>query len=215
MKLLYSIKQKGRIIALLSIFLAIEILSNSSQTENVQQLDMTINEIYADRLIAQDLLFKMANSIDEQKMMLLGKNNQESTVKVIDQSAGKIYGFISSYDKTKLTADEELIFGKLKTKIGELNAFVAANKNQLLLPYVKSQYILQLDAVSNDLTSLSEIQVSRAKDLKTDSLKIVSFSAIIHELNWALSIITVLCIAALVFASKSIVSTFPQREQLN
>lgn len=201
-------------IVLLSFLLLIEILSNSSQTENVQHLDASINEIYADRLLAQDLLFKISERINRQKTSLLTEISNDSLISSMNVNFKEIEGFLNAYDKTKLTKEEAIIFGKLKTETASLKKMITKCGNgQLFLNNLKDQYSQQLDSASVMLYSLSEIQMTRSKELRADSYKTLSFSGIINELNWTLSIIIALVIFAIVLASKSIIPKIP--EQLN
>jgi hypothetical protein len=212
---MYNIKEKGKFILLLCALLLIEIFSTNSQTQNVQQLDSTINEMYSDRLIAQDLIFKMAENIHQQKTILFAKYDQDSINRALNHHFEKIAGFINSYDKTALTNDEANLLSSFKTKISRLSSITLnANEDQSVL-YKKDKYNVQLDLLLLDLNRLAEIQVSRSGHLKDDSHKIVSFSNIINELNKALMIITALGIAAMALTSKSIVPRFPQQERLN
>lgn len=200
-------------IVLLSFLLLIEILSNSSQTENVQHLDASINEIYADRLLAQDLLFKISERINRQKTSLLTEISNDSLVSSMNVNFKEIEGFLNAYDKTKLTKEEAIIFGKLKTETASLKKMVTKYGNGQLFLNLKDLYSQQLDSASVMLYSLSEIQMTRSKELRADSYKTLSFSGIINELNWTLSIIIALVILAMVLASKSIIPRIP--EQLN
>ena len=216
MKLMYNIKEKGKFILLLCALLLIEIFSTSNQIQNVQQLDSTINEMYADRLIAQDLIFKMAETIHQQKNILFADHDQDPINRALEQRSEKITGFINAYDKTALTTDEATILVGFKTKISRLTSMMLnANEGKSDLYKAKDAYNAQLDLLLADLNRLAEIQVSRSGYLQKDSHKIVSFSNIINELNKALMIITALGIAAIALTSKSIVPKFPQQERLN
>src|SRR6218665_2755340 len=195
MKLIYNIKQKGRLILLLLFFLVIEFVSSSSQKENVQQLDTAINEIYSDRLIAHDLIFRMSEVIHEQKDVLLTANDQDSAAKLLSQGFDKINYHIRVYNKTHLTRDEALVFARFKAKIEALSKTVSrVGQDHIDADQEKKELIAQLDSVAVYLSELSGIQLDRSEDLREDSHNIVSFSCVIEQLNWALFIVTSLCI---------------------
>lgn len=216
MKLLYNIKEKGRLVVLLIIFLIIEILSNHSQTDNVSKLDTAINEIYSDRLMAQDYIYKISENIHSQKVFLLNRNPSNVLNKLLNRNFNEIKSHIINYEKTSLTNPEKILFDKFKSQITGLYGFLGDKSQQILLnDNTRNIYITQLDSLSDKLKGLSEIQISRSAIIKNDSIKIVSFSSIINQLSSVLLIITTLYIIAIVFTSKSVSSKFHQQEHLN
>lgn len=214
MNILYNLKSKSKIVLYLCAFSFLEILTNSSQTDNVQQLDTSIDEIYSDRLVAQDILFKISNNIYEQKCLLLDHATTDSVMAAIHTNTAEIFDHLSLYDKTELTTKEEIIFKKLKIQVSELDHFSLTN-DPLLAGKTNKLYYKELDAISSSLDALSKIQMNRGKRIMMEAGKVLSFSVIINELNWALLIIMSLFMLSILYASKSVASEFHQNEKLN
>lgn len=213
MNLLYNIKHKGRLIIILMLFVIIEIVRIISQKETVQQLGDSINEIYSDRLIAQNLLFKISNNINEQRLLVL-ENNNDTIDRLLKRNIVSTIDYLKAYSRTELTNKEDSIFKKLKLEITELNRFFLS-RDLLQNNVSKSVYFVHLGSVFGYLNNLSNIQISRGETLNTGANKTISFSNIINELDWVLIIVTALIILSIILVSKSIVSKFPQYEQLN
>lgn len=216
MKLPYYIKQKGRMVFLLSFFLLIDILSNNSQIDKIKHLNTSIKEIYMDRLIAQNLIFKISEVINKQKIYLLSETNQDSLLIYMNVSFNAIQSLLKEYDKTKLTIEESTALNELKIKVSALNIyFLKLYNSQHPFYNLKQNYFEQTKVISTILINLSEIQLSRGNDLKIDSSNTLSFAGIINHLNWALSFIISIAILYTVLAAKSITSKINQQEQLN
>lgn len=216
MKLPYYIKQKGRLVFFLFFFLLIDILSNNSQIHKIKHLNSTINEIHADRLIAQNLIFKISEEINNQKIYLLSETNHDSLLMYMNVSFRHLESLLKDYDKTKLTIEESLALSKLKVKVRALNMYFLKLYNTEYPFYsLKQNYLEQTKGISTILINLSEIQISRSNDLKIDSSNTLSFAGIINDLNWALSFVISLAILFTVLATKSITSKINQQQQLN
>lgn len=214
MNILYDLKSKGKIVLYLCAFSFLEILTNNSQTDNVQQLDTSIDEIYSDRLVAQDILFKISNNVYEQKYLLLDHAPNDSVIAAIHANTAEIFKHLSLYDKTELTPKEAIIFKELKVKVSELDRF-SLTGDPLLADKTNKLYSKELDAISNSLGALSEIQMNRGERIMMEAGKVLSFSVIINELNWALLIIISLFMLSILYASRSVASGFHQNERLN
>ncbi|MCC6690882.1 MAG: MCP four helix bundle domain-containing protein [Bacteroidia bacterium] len=207
---LYSLKQKGRVIILLSFFLIIEILINKNQTENVRDLNTSINEMYSDRLLAQDIIFKIAERINQQRIIMLTEVDQMIVIKHIEANTKRVDSLLIAYGKTKLTNDETLIFDNLKQHVSMLHSFIlksdvgnSSEKN------FKTEYIKQLDSITDIFNSLSEVQLSRSNELREKSIKTLSSSGAIGQLSHIISIVIAFCILIIVFVSKSIIPEPP------
>lgn len=216
MNFLYHLKEKGKFVLLLLILLIIEILSSNSQSENVSKLNIALNELYSDRLIAQDYIYKISETIHLQKEFLLNKPSSDMLNETLNRNTTEISKHLNNYEKTSLTKSEASIIKKFKSRFKGLNIYSTSNPAHLLSSSpIRKSYITQLDSLSTDLKKLSEIQISRGLDLKNDSIKTVSFSNIINQLSSVLFIITGLYIIAVVFTSKSTLPKFQQQERLN
>lgn len=216
MKLPYYIKHKGRLVFFLSCFLLIDILSNNSQINKIKHLNNVINEIHSDRLIAQNLIFKISEVINKQKIYLLSETNLDSLYIYMNITFRDLASLLKDYNKTQLTNEESIVLSELKVKISTLNIyFLKLYNSQYPFYSLKQNFLEQTKGISAILINLSEIQISRSNDLKIDSSNTLSFAGIINDLNWALSFVISLAILFTVLATKSITSKINQQQQLN
>lgn len=208
----YHIKQKGKIALLLLVLVIVELLSDNSQSKSISQLGDAFNEVYSDRLIAQDYIYKITENVHEQKYRLLKQTDSAFNNKILAISNTEIINILKQYEVTKLTSKEEKTLLKLKGKIHIMQKFATGMRFSDNTVHLYTGYI---DAVSDNLKTLSEIQVERSREINGDSIKIISFSTIIDQLNLAMLIVMGLLIQVIVFTSKSLYPKAYQNKYLN
>jgi hypothetical protein len=144
------------VLGILIVFVLI-LSTNIIDRENFLRVKAAIITIYEDRLIANDLLFEMLESVQEKEIatatvdsiFFLEKNPLiNKNIKV----------FVSKFQQTKLTSEEETIFEKLKDNIEKLKitevAFVESKFSK------KTALLNQISKVKKNLHALSKIQLN-------------------------------------------------------
>lgn len=144
------------VLGILIVFVLI-LSTNIIDRENFLRVKAAIITIYEDRLIANDLLFEMLESVQEKEIaaatvdsiFFLEKNPLiNKDIKV----------FVSKFQQTKLTSEEETIFEKLKDNIEKLKitevAFVESKFSE------KTALLNQILKVKKNLHALSKIQLN-------------------------------------------------------
>lgn len=216
MSLFYRNTQRAKLALLLLILFIAELLGSTSQSNNISELDTTFNEVYSDRLVAQDYIYKMTEEIHRQKYFLLNHPDGNALNRSLHDGCAEIKTVLKQYEGTKLTREEKKSLQKLKSTIESLDLQAQGKAGVAGLSVAEvAVYNEQFDLALGSLKQLSEIQMSRSLDLKGNSAKIVSFSNIIEQMNWVVVIITGLLIQVIVFASRSTYSRFKQNECLN
>lgn len=214
MNILYAIKQKGRITLLLLALGALELANCNAYNRNIAEMGNSVSEVYADRLMAQDYIYKLSARIHERKWALHENSNaQPDGVSLPEAQSLSILTLLRDYEKTKFTPEEKIRYEAFRANIFKMlslqqrygNAVEAPEKNAILRSYRAS-----LDLSLQQLEQLSGIQMQRGKHILADSQKIVSFSFLLNQLDWVLIFITLAIIMALIFATKS---TFPKQFQ--
>jgi|GEM_PF-3686511 hypothetical protein len=214
MNILYAIKQKGRIILLLLALGALELANCNAYNRNIAEMGNSVSEVYADRLMAQDYIYKLSARIHERKWALQeSRNTQPDAVSLPGAQSLSILALLRDYEKTKFTPEEKIRYEEFRANIFKMlalqqryaNTGQAAEKNAILKSYQAS-----LDLSLRQLEQLSGIQVQRGKHILSDSQKIVSFSFFLNQLDWVLIFVTLMIIMALIFATKT---TFPKQYQ--
>lgn len=179
----------------------------------MQQLDESVTEIYKDRLIAQNLLFKISNSINQQKILTLAQPS-DSVGRLFQLNISEMEGYIEGYEKTKLTKKEDSVFLALKEKTEALKEL---ESNPSFLRQENAVKLLSghLSDISGYLSQLSDIQIKQGEIINTGAHKTIIYSGILNDLDWMLIVITSILILAAIFVSKSIIARLPQKGQLN
>lgn len=219
MNLLFHIRQKGKIALLLLAVILLEIFCSHTYTNNIIQMGNSFSEVYSDRLIAQDYIYKLSGILHKRKYSLAHHPISDNEIHALFSDYGlRISLLLNKYEKTKLTDDENILFHEFKNNILLMlnleQKYIASNNKDVKNNLLKQQYKL-LNLSIEQLDKLSAIQLARGKNLNEASQKIVSFSALLNQFDWALVIIIGLTIQALIFASRSSIAKHPQNQYLN
>lgn len=206
MNIHYAIKQKGRIILLLIVLGALKLANGNAYNQSIADMGDSVSEVYADRLMAQDYIYKLSAKIHERKWAMQEAMSAGSNSAILPATQSlSILALLRDYEKTKFTADEKMLYDEFRANLFHmislqqrytLTDLTSAKQNIL------QSYRASLDLSLQQLEGLSGIQMQRGEDIHADSQKIVSFSSILHQLDWALIVITLMIIMALIFASR-------------
>lgn len=217
MNILYNIRHKGRITILLIAVFFLVVLSSNTYNEKINQMGKLFSEMYSDRLIAQDYIYKFAKILYDRKMKLVNQNVEGIDEAFKNDELG-ISLFLTNYEKTKLTKNENIQFQEFKKNILLMVCFeqkYLISTNKELKIHLLKLHEKSLNTSLVQLDKLTEIQISTGKKLNEASRKIVSFSTLLNQFDWALIIIIGLIIQVIIFTSKSSVPKKPQNEYLN
>ncbi|MES2592939.1 MAG: MCP four helix bundle domain-containing protein [Bacteroidota bacterium] len=218
MNIFYSIRHKGKLAVLLLAVVLLEISSSNLYTDNINQMSDSFSELYADRLIAQDYIYKLAEILHKRKYTLIQQNNENTELNNLShKDKTEISLLLNNYEKTQLTPSENALFKDFKNNLSSLMAmdqrFTKSSNNNLKQYSEKQNNLLTLSL--EQLEQLSEIQLSRGKNLNETSLKTASFSNLLNQFDMAIVIIIGIAIQAIVFASTSTIPKSPQNHLLN
>jgi len=212
----YNIRHKGKIALLLFVLICLEILNAVSHKNNISEMGEACSSVYQDRLVAQDYLYKLEGQVYHRKLAI--EKDAETDQPAMERQNRQSLEIIAGYEKTKLTAAEKELLDQLKQQLQA----VFALETQLMAqpatdrkPGLLKQYEEQTDALLKNLHALSDIQIAEGRHLTDNSMKLVQFSTVQNQFNWALILIIGIVIQALVFASRSTLPRLPQNEQLN
>lgn len=215
MNILYAIRHKGKIVLLLFALGSLIIANCHAYNQNIAEMGDSVSEVYADRLMAQDYIYKLAGKIHERKWSL----SEHVDAPALPGTHGlSILSLLRDYEKTKFTAAEKIVYEEFRINIFKMIALqqrYGSTENSLTKQAVLQSYKTTLDASLQQLEKLSEIQMQRGKNINANSQKIVSFSSLLKQLDWALIFIILTIIMAIVFATKSTFSRQFQNHLLN
>jgi len=220
MNVLYTIRHKGKIALLLLAIIFAEIYFSYAYSSNISQIGESFSEVYADRIIAQDYIYKMSNILSKRKKIVFKNPTTDNLKKdlIFDDYGLKISWILANYEKTKLTTNEKLLFDKFKINVFSMIALekkYASESNHLVSnEFYRVRNNLLKESITQ-LDKLSEIQIVRVKDLNETSQKTVSFSSLLNQFDWALLLVILVSIQILIFTSKSSRPKLPQNQYLN
>lgn len=217
MNILYNIRQKGRVTILMILMFFLVAFSSYTYNDNIGQIDDLSSEMYSDRLIAQDYIYKFEKILCQRKLMI-AEQNATNIDDIFKHDRGSILVLLNNYEKTKLTKNEIIQFQELKKNVllmmnFELKYLLGGNK------YLKSRMLkLQSESLNislKQLDKLAETQMSIGKQLNEASKKIVTFSTLLNQFDLAIIIIIGLIIQGIIFTSRSAVPKNAQNQFLN
>jgi len=160
------------ILGILLIFVLI-IATNLIDKNNFVRVRDSVVTIYEDRLVANDLIFEMLESVHEKELALL--RSDTGFFKTQNSKLNKnIQNLIIRFEETKLTTEEAKVFDDLKANIDNLiqaeGQFIDSNSTD------NTKVVDQIDNLKENLHDLSKIQLnegSRQMSISKNALETV------------------------------------------
>lgn len=144
------------VLGILMVFVII-VTTNLIDRNNFLRVKDSVTTIYEDRLIANDLLFEILKLVQEKEVAVALSDSTFFSVqnKVLD---GNILGFMSRFEQTKLTTEEQKVFSDLKNNFETLarseTAFIQSGFEE------KESVFGHVRTVKKNLYDLSKIQLN-------------------------------------------------------
>ena len=221
MKWAYSIEQKMKAAMTLTVIFVFLFIKNVSDKRHFNELGDSFSAVYEDRLLAESYIYEMSNHLSRKKLLVDDCNTKDELNQIkdkMDAHNNAIHSLISSYEKTKLTPTEEVLFKDFKKKIADGLTLEKKHIHQsdITLPENSRQILDEaFYGVLNTLNHLSNIQISEGAKLNKTSQKIVLGSASDTHFELTLLIVLGTIILTLIFTSNSTMPKTPQNPSLN
>lgn len=191
MKWIHNVRNKSAAsVALLSLCLLV-LFSNHIDRDHTNNVKKSITTLYEDRLVAETYILTMTSDIYKIKEVLNAADHGDNK---IGSLISEIREVSNAYLKTTLTASEELKFVELMKIVNEFETSHLKN-NEL-----KSE---NADKALALLSELSAIQLEESKVIMNQAQTLYSSGEISTQFAFAVMIIILLVLQALVFTSKS------------
>ncbi|WP_020535311.1 MCP four helix bundle domain-containing protein [Lewinella cohaerens] len=172
-------------LGILSVFFII-LATNLIDRKNFNIVKNSVETIYADRLLAQDILLDLSKLTWEKELAQIKYERSQFENKNIIINT-RIDELINLFAVTKLTPKEKVIFEQLKKNFISLKEY---ELNEIELPSPKFSEYLAL--VKDNLDDLSEIQIEEGKrELFQSKRAIASVDLFTHLEIYALIIIAI------------------------
>lgn len=196
-------------------------IKNVSDKRHFSELGDSFSAVYEDRLMAESYIYELSNHLSRKKLLVDDCDTKEEIVQIKDkikEHNQAISSLIVSYEKTKLTPTEEVLFKDFKKKIDQ--GLALEQKHIYQAEFSNAANVKQiLDeafyGVLNTLNHLSNIQITEGEKLNKTSQKIVLGSASDTQFELTLLIVLGTIILTLIFTSRSTMPKTPQNPSLN
>lgn len=175
------------VLGILSVFFII-LATNLIDRNNFRIVKNSVETIYADRLVAQDIIFDLSKLAWEKEVAYRRGDSAQFQSKN-NTINNRIEEFIHLFATTQLTAKEEIIFEKLKNNFVSLKKYeLALLDNELAALDFENQLVL----IKDNLDDLSDIQLEEGRrELFESKRAIKSIDLFTHLEIYALIIIAI------------------------
>ncbi len=198
MKWTYSIKNKlAASGALLSLCLLV-LFSNYIDRDHTQNVKNSISTLYEDRLIAEGYILKMTSGVYQIKEAINADMNDANKGNTVNNLLLNIKEISNAYKKTKFTDVEKKKADELLNTLRELEP-----------PYLNNTQI-KLESANKALgilNELSAIQLEESKQIMDSAETLYLSGKTSSQFVFAIIIIILLVLQALVFTSKTLIPT--------
>ena len=168
--------------------------TNLIDRQNFMIVEASIETIYADRIVAQDIIYDMSKQIGEKEIFYATAEPNA----VAQSSAGinqKLSDYITLFTDTKLTPKEEIIFNRFKKAFADLKSTEASlASGQKTVAQLKTN----LTSLREYLDELSDIQVQEGKKELYESKKALGSAHLFTQLEIAALIIMAILIQIII-----------------
>lgn len=211
MNFLFNLKHKGKISLILLLFVIFEIVKSTMYKSNFSELSSSFSEVYSDRVLAQDYIFKLSDKIHERQKLIINnfQTSENLNQQLLIRNKNELIRLLNLYSKTKLTTLERQIFVEFEKNIFELEKLeqrVLLNGLTINSQDTKTVHLKMIEKVLTQLHQLSYIQISEARLLNENTQKLNNKSKTLNHFEWFLIIGIAICIQAIIFSSKTLVS---------
>lgn len=183
------------------------LFSNYADQKHTNNVKNSISTLYEDRLVVEGYILKMTVDIYEIKQALhLSGQHDEPSASRVTALLSHIDGLSIAYQKTKLTKTEDAAFTELLKVMDDFKSSSLGN-DQSKLNLANRALVL--------LNELSSIQLEESKLIMKQAEDLYRSSKTTSQFAFAITIIILVVLQALVFASKTLPGTNQQGTNLN
>ncbi|MGB3799904.1 MAG: hypothetical protein WA952_08800, partial [Lewinella sp.] len=184
------------VLGILVVFLLV-LATNLIDRQNFQDVRESIEAMYADRLIAQNLLFRMSKVIHEKELAYADLDPAALAIRLSDQE-GDMSTALDRFAATRLTEQERFEFDRLQENLGRL----ASLENALIDGEVERKTVKQaLLGVRQSLDDLSAIQVQEGRQQLLLGQRAINSSDLFAQLEIGALVVLALAIQVIILYS--------------
>lgn len=203
MKWTYTIQNKMAASGALFTLCILVLFSNYADRKHTNNVKNSISTLYEDRLVVEGYILKMTIDIYEIKQALhLAGQHDVPSANQITALLSNIDGLSKAYQKTKLTKTEDVAFTSLLKTMEEFKSSLQNDQDKLNL----ANRALVL------LNELSAIQLEESKLIMKQAEELYRSGKAASQFAFAITIVILVVLQALVFASKTLPGTNTQSD---
>lgn len=197
-------------LGILFVFLLI-LATNLIDQKSFEEVQESIETIYEDRLVAQDIVFDISTLIQKKDMANASLNQHFFTFenKTVNAEIDQLF---TKYNSTKLTDEERIIFEKMKKALSALAEIETVSGD--FTPTIQNSLEAQFKLIKQDINRLKEIQLEEGKRALDKSKKAVQSSQLFTQMEiWGLIILAIIFQLIIIAGPK--INTEPTEEERN
>jgi hypothetical protein len=175
--------------------------TNRIDKEHFETAQHSLNSIYEDRVIAQDLIYQLSSTFNDRHLYYINDTTVQLSSPNFDNQNAHIEELLIKYDKTSLTDKEKVELEQLKKNFYSLLSFEKSfeGKSKVPLEEVKKKFHI----INENLDKLSAIQLSESKNLKFLGRKSLDNYNLIFIAEVIILVLVAALILVIVFSRKS------------
>lgn len=171
--------------------------SNRLDQRHFSTIQTTVNSVYKDRVVVQDIIYQLNNIFHRKELRFLLKDNLKSSI----SENQKVEGLLSDFETTELTAKESKLLGELKVQFSSLREL--EHKMSTSFPETVEnndiEAIKTLKQIEEKLDGLSQIQLQQSGQLTQLSNKSLGMNILLSKLEVAFLVIIGIAMLTLIF----------------
>jgi hypothetical protein len=169
--------------------------SNRLDQRHFSTIQATVNSVYKDRVVVQDIIYQMTNIFHAKELRFAFEDNFKNS----SSENQKLEGLLSDFEATELTAKESKLLRELKVQFSslwELENQIAISSHETMDNKVA---IKTLKQIKEKLDGLSQIQLQQSGQLTQLSNKSLGMNILLSKLEVAFLVIIGIAMLALIF----------------
>ena len=192
-----TIPQRIQIGLVLTMAFLLVLGSNRLDQRHFSIIQTTVNSVYKDRVVVQDIIYKLNNIFHTKELRFVLNENFENSA----SENQKVEALLSDFGTTELTTKESKLLEELSVQFSNVQDLEKkmSHSNPKSLAKNSSMAISTLRHIEDKLDGLSQIQVQQSGQLTQLSKKSLGINILLSQLEVAFMVVIGIAILALIF----------------
>jgi len=171
--------------------------SNRLDQRHFSTVQTTVNSVYKDRVVAQNIIYKLNNIFHAKELRLIRNNDFKESA----SENNKIAALLSDFEITELTMKESKLLRELKFQFLNLQKLAQSNSRSITKIENSNDELAMktVKEIKEKLNGLSQIQLRQSEQLTALSNKSLGMNILLSKLEVAFLVIIGIAMLALIF----------------